>query len=122
MILRLKHYISQLKRILATRGWDGALTAAVEFLIRRKFFLQFAVETFEYQVFSRFRSLDATLIELRPTSQKQCGNRWAFYVTYSQNSQIAGYVIDQVKALHEAVSRPTQTTSVTPSVRALHPL
>ena len=102
MLLRLKHYVSQLKRLLANDGWHGALTTSVKFLIRRKFFLQFAAETFEYQVLSRFRPLGSTLIELHPTSQKPCMNRWAFYVTYSQNSQIAGYVINQVKALSES--------------------
>ncbi len=96
---RLAYYLRRAGSLLKKEGFGVVLLAGVRFLIRRKFLIGFLIESVEYQLMSRFRSVGATLIS-EPKSELIQSDRVLIYASYDANSLIQGHVLDQLMAFH----------------------
>lgn len=104
MIGRFHYYYQKFITKLRKHGSKRALLLLAEFLIRRKFFLQFALESLDYGWISRFRNEKKTLLDRwqSGSTAKPSGKfRALVYVSYDSESRIQDHVIEQLRFFHQ---------------------
>jgi|GEM_PF-2764915 len=102
MLGRVSYYIKKGYVELGQKGFQKTLINGFEFLIRRKFFLQFLFESLEYRLWSRFRSVEDTLIQvLHQDLSRLQSNRLMIYVSYDSQSEIRDHVRQQLQAFSQ---------------------
>ena len=97
---RLVYYFHQFLREFNNHGPRSAAVKMLEFLVRRRLFIGFLLESFEYHVLSRFRDLDTTLIQAWTFSPLQPG-RVLIYVGFDAKSELKPHVIGQLEVFQK---------------------
>ena len=100
MIGRLTHYLKKAKIEYRKGGVLKLIPKGAHFLFRRKFFLDFIVEALEYQIFSRFRNIRSTILEI-PIQKEITGHRLILYASYDPESKISSCVMKQLQFFHQ---------------------
>jgi lipopolysaccharide biosynthesis protein len=94
---RIFYYLERAKLRVKKQGIGALFSESFFFLLRRKFFLQFLFESFEYHVLASFRDSQATvqnILKHDPITAK----RVVLYVSFDAQSRIAEHVVKQLTA------------------------
>ena len=94
---RLNHYFEKAKLKLRSEGFIPVTKELASFLIRRKFFLQFAFEAFEYHFLAKFRNIPATVVQV-VKNERIISRRILLYASYDAGSAIGTHVVQQLEA------------------------
>jgi len=99
MLGRISYYIKKGYVEFKRKGLAKTSTNGFDFLIRRKFFLQFVFESLEYHLWSKFRSVEDTLIKvLYQNLSRLQSDRILIYVSYDGQSELQDHVRQQLQA------------------------
>lgn len=105
MLDRFLYYYQKFMTKLRKQGPKRALLRLMEFLIRRRFFLQFLLESAEYEIISRFRSEHGNVIgcwDNKDAANSKNANRFLVYVSYDAESGIQSHVVEQLRFFRDA--------------------
>jgi hypothetical protein len=100
MFGRVSYYFKKLRSAIKQKGFISAGVELISFLIRRQFFLQFGLESFEYHVLARIRSLESTLLAIHKNEPIE-SKRVLIYASFDKNSRILPHVLQQLEAFKE---------------------
>ena len=101
MLGRLIYYSRKASQEVHERGLLPVSRDALKFLVRRRFFLQFASEAIEYHLFARCRSVPSTLRAAPHRCETQITDRCLIYASFDRDSRIQPHVLQQLKCFND---------------------
>ncbi len=100
MIKRISYYFKKASSGFKQRGVVTLFKETFQFLVRRKFFLQFFLESMDYHFLSHFRDCSHSVIRVLK-DQKIESKRVMLYANYDMNSFVHPHVVQQLSAFHD---------------------
>jgi hypothetical protein len=101
MIGRIKYYIEKFHKLKTENGEMHTIRFMTRFLLRRKFFLEFIYEGFEFYILSHFRDLGSTINKIYKRDSLGTFEKLMIYASFDKNSVIQPFVIEQLKGFYQ---------------------